>query len=194
MGTQGKVNNLNWSVARQMAEPITSVIERRKEEGVIKTYTFAGSYRRNVEIVNDIDIILFTEQPESEWESILRSIYFSGNEIVVASSGSKKATIILANGLQVDLLMAKPNEEGSMLLYFTGSPFFNIALRAKAKKMGLLLNERGLYENETEVCRNTEQKVLKRLHLEYIPVAERSIAHSDWSAVNKLFAKYRIKQ
>jgi DNA polymerase (family 10) len=197
MGIQGEIQNIEHSIAEAMIERMTDVLNCRREEGIIKSYTFAGSYRRGVETVNDVDIIIFTEQPESEWEAILSSICYSKDVVErIPSKGPKKATVILKTGIQVDLLMAKPSEEGAMLLYFTGSPFFNIALRAKAKRMGMKLNERELcYDDGTPIAvRNTEREILKLLHLEYIPVEERSIDHSDWSSANKLFKKYRIAE
>ncbi len=196
MATQGDINNVDRDEARAFADPFTSMLEERREAGVIKTFYIAGSYRRGIQYINDMDIIVVTEQAESEWGAILKNLSSFDGVKRVASIGDKKATVILDCGLQVDLLMAKPEEEGTMLLYFTGSPFFNIALRSKAKKLGLKLNERGLYDEADQLCisANTESVVLARLGLEYIPASERSVDHSDWSTANRLFARYKLKE
>lgn len=47
---------------------------------------------------------------------------------------------------KLDVFRAPVAEAVPMLLYATGSKEFNIAMRAKAKKMGLLLNQHGLFK------------------------------------------------
>ena len=196
MGILGEIANVDRKDIPQMLECLTDDLNRLKAEEEISNFVFAGSYRRMSETVNDIDIIITTETHEYGWGPILNTISESKCVKKIASIGTKKATIILDSGLQVDLLMAKPEEEGTMLLYFTGSPFFNIALRARAKKMGLKLNERGLYdETDRLVTRcNTETVILAELGLEYIPASERSVDHTDWSTAHKLFARHKLKK
>jgi DNA polymerase (family 10) len=196
MATQGEISNVDRKQIPEMLEGIADALDRLRKEEMIASYEIAGSYRRLVETVNDVDIIIFTECHEYGWGAILGEV--SECECVkrTTSLGQKKATLILETGLQVDLYLAKPEEAGTMLLYFTGSPFFNIALRARAKKMGLKLNERGLYdETDRLVTRcNTETVILAELGLEYIPASERSVNHTDWSTAHKLFARHKIKK
>jgi len=196
MATQGEISNVDRKQIPEMLEGITDALDRLRKEEMITSYEIAGSYRRLVETVNDVDIIIFTECHEYGWGAILGEI--SECECVkrTTSLGQKKATLILETGLQVDLYLAKPEEAGTMLLYFTGSPFFNIALRARAKRMGLKLNERGLYDEEDQLCisTNTESVVLAKLGLEYIPASERSVDHSDWSTANRLFSRHKLKE
>ena len=195
VATQGDIMNVDREEVLTMSDPFLKMLEERRAGGVIKEVVLTGSYRRGVQEINDLDIIIVTEQTEGEWGAILKNLSAFDGVKRVASIGDKKATVILDCGLQVDLLMAKPGEEGTMLLYFTGSPFFNIALRSRAKKMGLKLNERGLYDeaDSSVVSENTESVVLARLGLEYIPAGERSINHSDWSAAHRLFARHKLK-
>ncbi len=196
MGILGDIAKVNRNEIPDLIECITEELDHLKHTEEISNFVYAGSYRRVCEYVNDIDIIITTEVDECNWEQILSYISRSKCVKSVPSLGAKKGTVILTNGLQVDLLMAKPIEEGTMLLYFTGSPFFNIALRSRAKKMGLKLNERGLYDvTDRLVTRcNTEAIILSELGLEYIPAEDRSIADGDWSSAHKLFSKYKLSK
>jgi DNA polymerase (family X) len=55
--------------------------------------------------------------------------------------------------------------------YFTGSKEHNVALRQRAMKMGLTLNEYGLFrlDNQERVAGTTEQEIYKALGLPWIP-------------------------
>ncbi|KAJ5527587.1 hypothetical protein N7513_011746 [Penicillium frequentans] len=48
---------------------------------------------------------------------------------------------------RIDLLFVPGAEFGAALLYFTGNDIFNRSMRLLARKKGLCLNQRGLYEN-----------------------------------------------
>src|SRR3972149_7592217 len=85
-----------------------------------KTYV-AGSYRREVRGVGDLDIIAVDPRP----------IFAKISKIV--------------DCIQVDIRGCKASELGAMLLYFTGSKWHNIKLRKRAIKYGCNLNEYGLW-------------------------------------------------
>lgn len=102
-----------------------------------------GSIRRRKPEVGDIDAVvdmdmlkLRVNQDRVWWE------YVDG--------GESKATISL-EGVQVNLLRSDDEHWGAAIFYFTGPHDYNIAYRARAKKMGLLLNEKGLF-NAAGVC------------------------------------------
>jgi DNA polymerase (family 10) len=76
----------------------------------------------------------------------------------------------MEQGIQVDLRIVTDEEFPFALNYFTGSKEHNTALRARAKKMGLKLNEYGLFPGESdrsEKCPD-EAAIYKRLGLAYI--------------------------
>jgi DNA polymerase (family X) len=74
-------------------------------------------------------------------------------------------------GLQVDLRALPAESYGAALQYFTGSKEHNVALRARAQKMGLTLNEYALAKIDSKefVAGKTEEEIYERLGLAWIP-------------------------
>ncbi|HEV2687975.1 MAG TPA: DNA polymerase/3'-5' exonuclease PolX, partial [Bryobacteraceae bacterium] len=90
----------------------------------------------------------------------------------VLGRGANKASIQFGlEGLQADL-RALPHESfGAAMQYFTGSKEHNIAIRLRAQKLGLTLNEYGLFkvEGEQRVAGETEEEVYEKVGLRWIP-------------------------
>ena len=59
------------------------------------------------------------------------------------ASGSHKASVRLAGGPQVDLMVMPPGAAGSYLVHFTGSKEHNVRLRGIARDRGWSLSEKG---------------------------------------------------
>ncbi|MFL5648291.1 MAG: DNA polymerase/3'-5' exonuclease PolX [Chloroflexota bacterium] len=99
----------------------------------------AGSSRRRLETVGDLDLLAETSRPETLIER------FAGLGIVdrVNQRGSYKAAVSLMRGPQVDLMVMPPGEAGTYLIHFTGSKEHNVALRARARDQGWSLSEKG---------------------------------------------------
>ncbi len=90
----------------------------------------------------------------------------------VLGKGVNKASIQYGlEGLQVDLRALAQESYGAALQYFTGSKEHNIVLRSRALKLGLTLNEYGLFrlEDEQRVAGETEEAVYEKLGLAWIP-------------------------
>ena len=89
----------------------------------------------------------------------------------VIESGTTKTSVILKNGVQVDIRVIKRDEYGAALLYFTGSKDHNIILRSLSIDKGWKLNEYGLFDDKTgeRIAGKTESEVYAKLGLEYIP-------------------------
>ena len=58
---------------------------------------------------------------------------------------------------------------GAALQYFTGSKEHNIKLRDIAKKMGMKVNEYGLFKGERKVAGATEEEIYEKLGLDCMP-------------------------
>jgi len=124
----------------------------------------AGSYRRKRETVGDIDILAACK-PRSP---IMQ--YFVNYEDVadVLSQGRKRSTVILRNGLQVDLRVVPEESYGSALHYFTGSKAHNIAVRTIGVKKGLKINEYGVFRGRRRIAGRTEEEVFAQVGLPFI--------------------------
>lgn len=124
-------------VAFALAEEILS--ELRKNPATIHADPL-GSLRRMVSTIGDIDIAVASDNPPKVIEQFINL----KNVKRVLASGERKATVLLKNGRQVDLMVQLPNRYGSLLQHFTGSKHHNIHLRKIANKLELSLSEYGI--------------------------------------------------
>ncbi len=99
----------------------------------------AGSLRRRRETVGDLDLLVETDDPESVIE---RFTQLPAVERVLGA-GRAKASVTLARGPQVDLMIMPPGEAGTYLVHFTGSAAHNVRLRGIARDRGWSLSEKG---------------------------------------------------
>lgn len=157
--------------ARHLLGDVLPLAERlaahvRAAPGVSEA-AYAGSLRRMRETIGDLDILAAADDPDP----VMR--HFLDHEAIdeVLASGSTKSRVLVANNLQVDLLVVPPASYGAALVYFTGSKEHNIELRHRALALGLSLNEWGLDEVETQARRPapSEADVYAALGLPVIP-------------------------
>jgi DNA polymerase (family 10) len=87
------------------------------------------------------------------------------------AKGQNKVSFTLRNNLQVDVRLLPRASYGAALQYFTGSKMHNVALRQRAIKRGLTLNEYALLrvEDNTIVAAATEEAIYRALEMDYIP-------------------------
>jgi DNA polymerase (family 10) len=76
---------------------------------------------------------------------------------------------MLRSGLQVDLRVVGVEAYGAALVYFTGSKAHNIALRKRAQRRGLKLNEYGVFKGNERLAGETEESVYAAFGLPWIP-------------------------
>ena len=103
-----------------------------KEGGGLDQIEIAGSYRRRLETVGDLDMLVTTARPQQ----VLDRFAAYPDAGAVGAKGGKRAAIVLRGGLQVDLRVMDPKEYGAALVYFTGSKAHNIELRQRAIDRG----------------------------------------------------------
>ncbi|KAA0009578.1 MAG: DNA polymerase III, partial [Thermoplasmata archaeon] len=142
------------------------LVEYLKKNKDVLSISIAGSLRRMKETIGDIDILVSSLNPDSIMEDFVR---YPDVKIVLAK-GSKKSSVILRDGIQVDVRVVKPESFGAALQYFTGSKEHNIQIRNIAMKMGLKINEYGVFRKDTEeyIAGRTEEEVYKAIGLDYI--------------------------
>lgn len=149
-------------VALRRAEKLTGLIA--KLPGVDKAVP-AGSLRRWRETIGDIDILVTCAKPGPVMELI------AGHAEVkeVAARGDTKTSVVMKDGLRVDIRVVEKKSFGAALLYFTGSKEHNVALRDRAKKMGLKISEYGVFDSKGRmVAGKTEEEVYASVGLEWM--------------------------
>ena len=139
----------------------------------IDAITPAGSLRRGRETVGDLDVLITGPccVDDRQRASLIDEIVtFPGIDQVLAK-GDNKVSVKLRSGLQVDVRTLSPDSYGAGLQYFTGSKNHSVALRQRALKMGLTLNEYGLtrLKDNRVVASKTEEDIYAKLKLDWIP-------------------------
>ncbi len=126
----------------------------------------AGSARRAVDSVKDIDLIATSIEPEALAAALGELEQIES----VSAAGKAGARARTYSGLAVDLRIAAPEHRGNLLQHFTGSGAHNAALREKAVRKGMHVSEYGVLEDatgNTHTCAS-EQDVYALLGLAYI--------------------------
>jgi len=142
------------------------IVEYLRQNKDVIEISIAGSLRRMKETIGDIDILVSSLNPDSVMDMFVR--YRDVKEVL--AKGSKKTSVILKDGLQVDVRVVKPESFGAALQYFTGSKDHNIQIRNLAIKKGLKINEYGVFKKDTNeyLAGKNEGEVYRAIGLSYI--------------------------
>lgn len=133
----------------------------------VRAIEIAGSLRRRMETVHDVDLIAAVDVADRE---AVMSAFVSGTGVAqVLARGETKSSVLLAGGLQVDLRAVAADEFASALHHFTGSKEHNTALRSRAKGLGLKMSEWGLFRGDERLPAADETELFALLGLDYIP-------------------------
>jgi DNA polymerase (family X) len=147
--------------------------ELSKSAAAVESVTAAGSLRRGRETIGDVDLLV-TMRPGREKQKDVDAVAehilkYPGIDQTLAH-GENKVSVLLGNGLQVDVRMLAKENFGAALLYFTGSKAHNVGLRGRALDMGWTLNEYALttVKSGKVVAGKTEEEIYAKLGLDYI--------------------------
>ena len=150
------------STAQAGAEAVLAELSRHPD---VKKIMLAGSLRRIKETIKDIDILVSSKKSEAVMAAFTSLPEADG----IIASGRTKSSIMLRSGINVDLRVVGDKEFPFASHYFTGSKEHNTELRGRAKKMGLKLNEYGLFKGDTALPCRDEAAIFNKLGLDYIP-------------------------
>jgi DNA polymerase (family 10) len=163
-----------WWNARKVADRILPGLRSIPE---VERVEAAGSLRRGVETVGDLDFLVASSNPEPimDWFTKMDGI------VEITAHGDTKSSVRFDDGMQADLRVVPSEQFFFALHHFTGSKDHNVRMRQKALSLGLSLSEWGLRpEEEKDSSRNvgtveahSEEDIFKALGLQYIPPALR---------------------
>jgi DNA polymerase (family 10) len=158
----GQARRFKLAVATQYAEAYLSYL--RGVPGVQRAEA-AGSLRRMKETVGDIDLLVLADESSPVMERFTR--YEEVKQVV--ASGPTRGTVVLKNGIQIDVRVVPPASYGAALVYFTGSKAHNIAIRRSAQERKLKINEYGVFKAARRIAGETEESVYAAIGLPWIP-------------------------
>jgi DNA polymerase (family 10) len=172
------------AIARAVLEDLGPV------PGVIRM-ELCGSLRRRRETINDLDLLASAVDPLPLLDrfSKLRGV------VEVIGKGDTKCSVTLDRNryggsslrINADLRVVRDDQFPFALHYFTGSKEHNVAIRARAQKMGLKLNEYELAGTEKSIPCKDEAELFKTLGLDYIsPEMRENTGEIDAAAARQL--------
>jgi len=187
---------------------------------LISNIEIAGSLRRKLETVGDIDILIASKSKKYEniaaeyddkadiaaaarpykhentadysynnidtadaplknfnaVSSAIAEVFLKYDKIAhVESGGNTKISIVLENGMHVDLRLVPPEDYIYALHHFTGSKLHNEELRSREKKRGYKINEYGIYKTEhdeteyNKIIVSDENEFYNAFNMQFIP-------------------------
>jgi DNA polymerase (family 10) len=163
-----------WWNANQTAEPILAGLRALPQ---VSRAENAGSLRRGLETVGDLDFIVAAEDvaPVVEWFTKQAGVR------EVTAKGDTKASVRLESGLQADLRIVPSGQFAFALHHFTGSKDHNVQMRQRALDRAMSLSEWGLVPSTGEgtakdkasrnegIRANDEKAIFAALGLAFIP-------------------------
>lgn len=142
------------------------IMEYLKTHGPVNQITIAGSIRRWKDTVKDIDILATSDDPKAVMKAFVHLPHVKD----VLMQGPTKTSVIIQEGLQVDLRVVEEDSFGAALAYFTGSKAHNIRLREMAVRADLKINEYGVFreKDDKKLGGKKEEDVYRLLGLPFI--------------------------
>jgi DNA polymerase (family 10) len=144
-----------------------ALLDYLKDVPGLKRLDPAGSFRRRRETIGDLDILAIC----GKGCKVMDRFSKYGDVAEVLSSGETKSSVRLKCGLRVDVRVLEEESYGAALHYFTGSKAHNVAVRERAKELGLKVSEYGVFraKDEKRLSGADEEDVFKAVGLPFIP-------------------------
>ena len=134
--------HLWWS----MQGTVDRILQGLNGLDAVESASVAGSYRRCLETVGDLDFIVASEKPGAIME------WFTEQAGVkeVTAKGKTKSSVRFEDGVQADLRVVSASVYPFALHHFTGSKDHNVGLRQRALSMGYRLSEWGVFDKASD--------------------------------------------
>lgn len=143
------------------------ILSQLLKKASVKELVLAGSLRRWKDTIKDIDILATSGKPEKVMSAFVHLPMVKD----IIMRGPTKSSVVITEGIQVDLRVVEEESFGAALAYFTGSKAHNIRLREMAVKAGLKLNEYGVFRerDNKRLGGEKEEDVYRLLGISFIP-------------------------
>jgi len=170
---------ITYEPVRKIPNNDIKKIEPKLTNFLHATVELVGSYRRKMPYSKDIDILIKTDDIKivDEYLEYLKKQF--NNKIYIYAKGDDKVSLIIQPFMEkkikykMDIFRSSPETYYANLLYTTGPKEFNIKMRSKARKMGYLLNQNGLFKKtgnnikKINKTTDTESDFFKYLDMSY---------------------------
>lgn len=169
-------------VAEMEAQNILDYLSKNEK---IKSLKIAGSLRRKMETIKDINLTGNCE--EKNRDNIMQYFVSYAQSIRTTNHGSTESAIILGSGIAAEIKLVNETEFPFLLLHNTGSMDHNTHLRRLAKDRNYKLDEHGLFKDDQQIKCIDEKDIYNALGLQYIqPELREGLGEIEASQNNKL--------
>ena len=164
------INNLRRFAGRNLVPEARRVAQRflesvQRAEGIDRV-EIAGSLRRSLETIGDIDILASGDDPAAVSGAFLATEGIREVEV----KGDSKTRVLSEEGIGVDLRIVTPDQFAPALHHFTGSREHNTRIRQRAGEKSWKLNEYGLWDGGDNALETPdEESIFEHLELAWIP-------------------------
>jgi DNA polymerase (family 10) len=158
---------------------VAGVLEYLRDASGVGRIEIAGSLRRRRETIGDVDLLA---EHDGDGTPIVQHFVSYPEAERVEAAGGTKGNIVLRSGLSIDLRVIPKRSFGAALQYFTGSKEHNVAVRTRAVRDGLRVNEWGVFripegtdpetvgkEEGERIAGETEEDVYEALGMAWVP-------------------------
>jgi DNA polymerase (family 10) len=129
--------------------------------------SIAGSLRRRKEVVKDVDMVASVAREEDR-AAVMDALVALPQVASVTGKGDTKTSVILRPGIALDLRVVTDDDYPYTLHHFTGSRDHNIALRGRAQREGIKINEYGLFRGDERIPVRDEREFYQALGMHYV--------------------------
>ncbi|HKV84520.1 MAG TPA: DNA polymerase/3'-5' exonuclease PolX, partial [Ktedonobacterales bacterium] len=127
----------------------------------------AGSLRRHKDVVKDVDIVASVNQP-GDRAAIMDALVALPEVASITGKGDTKTSVVLRQGIALDLRVVTDDDYPYTLHHFTGSKEHNVALRGRAQRDGMKISEYGLFRGEERIPCADEKEFYAALGMHYV--------------------------
>jgi DNA polymerase (family 10) len=145
----------------------TAIAEALRSLPQVMRLSIAGSLRRRKEVVKDVDMVASVAR-EGDRTAVMDALVALPQVVSITGKGDTKTSVILRPGIALDLRVVTDDEYPSALHHFTGSKEHNIALRGRAQRAGMKINEYGLFRGDERIPVADERELYRALGMHYI--------------------------
>ena len=145
-----------YPVAAEAGQELLASLRSLKE---VRQSELAGSLRRRKEVIGDIDIVLSAQ--DRHRSRIMEAFVTHPAVERIVARGETKSSVVTSGGIACDLRIVADEEYPFALHYFTGSKEHNVAVRGRALRFGLSLNEYGFSKAEAAEKRGKAKRTVR---------------------------------
>jgi len=142
-----------------------TILEKIRSHPKVLRASLAGSLRRKMEVVGNINLVVSTQRPHD----VLTAVSKFPEVEVVQFRDKGSGRYALANGVEIDLQTTSDQDFPHQLYRLTGSLNHWNAMKKRADTLPIELNERGVLRDSRPIDCKEEGEIFEALGIDFIP-------------------------